>query len=84
MKLCFYMKLKRGAADRSYGVQVAKLAGLPDSVIKRSKLILEKLEADHYQGQTKLEGLVNDLPLFSNDQKQKQILKMSFRKKSMA
>ena len=65
-EVVFLHEVKKGAADRSYGVQVAKLAGLPDSVIKRSKLILEKLEADHYQGQTKLEGLVNDLPLFSN------------------
>ena len=65
-EVVFLHEVKTGAADKSYGVQVAKLAGLPDSVIKRSKFILEKLEADHYQGQTKLEGLVNDLPLFSN------------------
>ncbi len=64
----FLHEVIRGAADRSYGVQVAKLAGLPETVIKRSKLILEKLEKGHYQGQSNLKGLINDLPLFSKDQ----------------
>ena len=35
-----------GAADRSYGIQVARLAGLPISVIDRAKVILQKLESD--------------------------------------
>ena len=67
-EVVFLHEVIRGAADRSYGVQVAKLAGLPETVIKRSKLVLEKLEKGHYQGQSKLKGLINDLPLFSNDQ----------------
>ena len=67
-EVVFLHEVRRGAADRSYGVQVAKLAGLPENVIKRSKLILEKLEKGHYQGQSKLQGLMSDLPLFSNDQ----------------
>ena len=67
-EVVFLHEVRRGAADRSYGVQVAKLAGLPENVIKRSKLILEKLEKGHYQGQSNLKGLVSDLPLFSNDQ----------------
>ena len=67
-EVVFLHEVIRGAADRSYGVQVAKLAGLPETVIKRSKLILEKLEKGHYQGQSNLKGLINDLPLFSNDQ----------------
>ena len=33
-----------GAADRSYGIQVARLAGIPDSVIDRAKTILDGLE----------------------------------------
>jgi DNA mismatch repair protein MutS len=36
----------KGAADRSYGIQVARLAGLPSTVIDRAKTILERLEAD--------------------------------------
>jgi DNA mismatch repair protein MutS len=67
-EVVFLHEVIRGAADRSYGVQVAKLAGLPETVIERSKLILEKLEKGHYQGQSNLKGLINDLPLFSNDQ----------------
>jgi DNA mismatch repair protein MutS len=67
-EVIFLHEVTRGAADRSYGVQVAKLAGLPETVIKRSKLILEKLEKGHYQGQSNLKGLITDLPLFSNDQ----------------
>ena len=34
-----------GAADRSYGIQVAKLAGLPAAVIERARLVLTQLEA---------------------------------------
>ena len=55
-EVVFLHEVIRGAADRSYGVQVAKLAGLPETVIKRSKLILEKLEKGHYQGQSNLKG----------------------------
>ena len=66
-EVVFLHEVTRGAADRSYGVQVAKLAGLPRTVIERSKLILEKLEKGHYQGQTNFKDLIDDLPLFSND-----------------
>ncbi len=40
----FLRKIVPGGADRSYGIEVAKLAGVPDSVIKRSKTILSELE----------------------------------------
>ena len=66
-EVVFLHEVSRGAADRSYGIQVAKLAGLPRTVIERSKLILEKLEKGHYQGQTNFKDLIDDLPLFSND-----------------
>ena len=66
-EVVFLHEVIRGAAIGPT-VQVAKLAGLPETVIKRSKLILEKLERGHYQGQSNLKGLMNDLPLFSNDQ----------------
>src|SRR5207248_3888177 len=42
----FLHEVMAGAADRSYGIQVAKLAGLPASVIERAKLVLATLEAD--------------------------------------
>jgi DNA mismatch repair protein MutS len=45
-QIIFVRQVQPGAADRSYGIQVARLAGLPDSVIQRAKVILERLEAD--------------------------------------
>lgn len=42
--LVFLHKMAPGSADKSYGVQVAKLAGLPNSVLKRASTILTKLE----------------------------------------
>ena len=43
--IIFLRKIKRGGADHSYGIQVARLAGLPNKVIKRSTAILKKLNA---------------------------------------
>ena len=40
----FLRKIVRGSADKSFGIQVAKLAGLPESVIGRAKEILGELE----------------------------------------
>ncbi len=45
-QIIFVRQVVRGAADRSYGIQVARLAGLPHSVIDRAKVILARLEAD--------------------------------------
>ena len=44
-EVVFLHEVVAGAADRSYGIQVAKLAGLPPSVIERAKLVLAQLEA---------------------------------------
>ena len=44
-KLVFLRKIVRGAADDSYGIEVAKLAGLPNEVIKRAKEVLASVEA---------------------------------------
>ena len=52
-----------GAADRSYGIQVAKLAGLPAPVIARAQAVLSALEKGG-EG-TKTAKLIDDLPLFS-------------------
>ncbi len=43
--LVFLRKIIPGGADRSYGIEVAKLAGLPKEVVSRAKKILEELEA---------------------------------------
>jgi DNA mismatch repair protein MutS len=45
-RVIFLRKVVEGAADRSYGVQVARLAGLPDQVIKRAKEVLARLEGE--------------------------------------
>jgi DNA mismatch repair protein MutS len=45
-EIVFVRRVIPGAADRSYGIQVARLAGLPLSVIDRAKTILSKLESD--------------------------------------
>ncbi|MFO1005794.1 MAG: DNA mismatch repair protein MutS [Planctomycetaceae bacterium] len=46
-ELIFLHKIVAGAADKSYGIQVARLAGVPREVIDRSEVILQTLEADH-------------------------------------
>lgn len=52
-----------GAADRSYGIQVAKLAGLPPPVIARARAILDELEKT--EREKPVAALVDDLPLFA-------------------
>lgn len=44
--IVFLRKIVQGGADKSYGIQVAKLAGVPDSVIERAKQIVEELSAN--------------------------------------
>ncbi len=61
----FLHEVKKGAADRSYGVQVARLAGLPQSVVDRAKVVLEALESGERQGGARPKALIDDLPLFS-------------------
>jgi len=62
----FLHEVKKGAADRSYGVQVAKLAGLPDAVIARARVVLEALEKGEREGGTTQKTLIDDLPLFAS------------------
>ncbi len=44
--ITFLRRIVRGGADQSFGIEVAKLAGVPDSVVKRAKVILKDLEAN--------------------------------------
>lgn len=60
----FLHEVRKGAADRSYGVQVAKLAGLPQSVVDRARVVLDALEERDRDGRGK-ELIIDDLPLFS-------------------
>jgi len=61
--LVFLHEVGPGAADRSYGVQVAKLAGLPEAVLTRAADVLHTLEKSDHTG--KSAKIVDDLPLFS-------------------
>jgi DNA mismatch repair protein MutS len=62
-EVVFLHEVIAGVADRSYGIQVAKLAGLPSSVIERAKLVLAELEAEDRMSPAR--RLIDDLPLFS-------------------
>jgi DNA mismatch repair protein MutS len=59
-ELVFLHEAAPGAADRSYGVQVAKLAGVPPSVVARAKAVLDRLE-----NEKSAHGRLDDLPLFA-------------------
>lgn len=58
--LVFLHEAAPGAADRSYGVQVARLAGVPGSVVARARSVLERLE-----GEKAATARLDDLPLFA-------------------
>jgi DNA mismatch repair protein MutS len=59
-ELVFLHEARPGAADRSYGVQVARLAGVPPAVVERARDILARLE-----GEARAQARLDDLPLFA-------------------
>ena len=61
--MIFLHEVRKGAADRSYGVQVARLAGLPSAVVERARDILHQLESGEDQGAGRPAALLDDLPL---------------------
>ena len=52
-RVIFLRKLMEGGSEHSFGIHVAKLAGMPKSVVKRSEQILSKLEASDNRGELK-------------------------------
>lgn len=64
-EVVFLHEVRDGAADRSYGVQVARLAGLPAPVVARAREILDALEQGARDSGARPATLVDDLPLFS-------------------
>jgi DNA mismatch repair protein MutS len=62
-EVVFLHEVGPGAADRSYGVHVARLAGIPEAVVARAREVLERLEESEISG--KGAGIVDDLPLFN-------------------
>ena len=62
--LTFLRKIVKGPVDESYGIEVAKLAGIPNSVVKRAKEILAGLEADGGRGTKVTESDFSDKGAF--------------------
>ncbi|MFN0197893.1 MAG: DNA mismatch repair protein MutS [Planctomycetaceae bacterium] len=75
-QIVFLHQIVPGAADKSYGIHVARLAGIPVEVIDRAKIVLDTLESDHVDeaGRTHIPGRTSrpskqrQLSLFSADQ----------------
>ncbi|SCY24308.1 DNA mismatch repair protein MutS [Paracoccus tibetensis] len=63
-EVIFLHEVRKGAADRSYGVQVARLAGLPALVVERARAVLDALESGEREGAARPAALIDDLPLF--------------------
>ena len=63
-EVVFLHEVHKGAADRSYGVQVAQLAGLPPAVIARARVVLDALEQGEREGGSQ-KAIIDDLPLFA-------------------
>ncbi len=57
-----------GSADRSYGIHVARLAGLPAPVIERAKAVLDHLQSGERTGTHAVARMADDLPLFAEAQ----------------
>jgi DNA mismatch repair protein MutS len=64
-EVIFLHEVRKGAADRSYGVQVAQLAGLPKSVVDRARVVLDALEKGEREGGARKGTMIDDLPLFA-------------------
>jgi DNA mismatch repair protein MutS len=62
-EIIFLHEVVPGVADRSYGIHVARLAGLPQQVVARAQRVLERLEKGDSKSSTP--GLMEDLPLFA-------------------
>ena len=62
-EVVFLHEVAPGAADRSYGIQVARLAGLPEAVVARARDVLDQLESS--ERSRPASSLLDDLPLFS-------------------
>ena len=64
----FLHEVKKGAADRSYGVQVAQLAGIPDIVVNRARDLLKLLEKGDREGSSRQKSIIDELPLFTQSE----------------
>lgn len=65
--LVFLRKIKKGKSDRSYGIEVAKLSGLPDEVIENAKLIMDKLGSEDVFDNDKKAGVTESITEISDN-----------------
>lgn len=65
--LVFLRKIKKGKSDRSYGIEVAKLSGLPDEVIENAKLIMDKLGSEDVFDADKKAGVSESITEISDN-----------------
>ena len=65
-EVIFLREIVQGGADKSYGIEVAKLSGLPQSILKRSKQILSRLEKQKALVEKKMQG--EQMMLFQNEE----------------
>lgn len=72
--IVFLRKVMRGSANRSFGIEVASLAGLPDDVVKRAKEILKHLEASDLRDMAPSAG--KQISLFATEGKTQEIVKI--------
>ena len=76
--ITFLRRIVRGGADGSYGIEVAKLAGVPASVVSRAKTILRGLESDTCRKTTyevKVEGFTDEPQISFESNREKEIIK---------
>ena len=73
-EIVFVRRIQEGATDRSYGIHVARLAGVPDAVVERAKAVLAGMEAKHRDlgrevrfGRGEPAPKVVQIPLFANE-----------------
>lgn len=65
-EVLFLREIVQGGADKSYGIEVAKLSGLPQSILKRSKQILSRLEKQKALVEKKMQG--EQMMLFQSEE----------------
>ncbi len=70
-KIIFMRKLVRGGTEHSFGIHVAKMAGMPQFVINRASEVLHSLEESRAQGDTKIDGVVKSAESSSKVQQYK-------------
>lgn len=74
--IVFLRKLMRGSANRSFGIEVASLAGLPEVVVKRAKEILKRLEISDFRSESLATSSGKQISLFMPEGKSHEIVKI--------